>query len=419
MSHTKPRGGGAGGEADWAGGGDPALSHETRVPSRRLGDYLRRLREGYGYTLRKVEERAQALGESIDNSQLSRFEKGKAVPSFEKIRALARIFNVTVQNFSDVLDLEEFAPFKPEGDDYEALMNAGRDLHARGEHGKAFVTYERALEVADGLAEETARAEQAAAARWAMAAALKQLGKLSLTEAELRSIFRDRKHLGRRTHVRCLLELSHVHRQLGDLYIAALLCKECLDLTVQGGDLETQASVLNHLGSIHNDEEDFENARIYYERALQLFESLGFQRLRLTALTNLGGCLVFLDRFDEGVAKLQEAHALARRNGYRRISALSTNRLGEAFFVRGDYESARSHLADSDALASRPEETYNDILFGNAFLRWQIARREGNRTGETIAFGQLRRLRSRIERKFPEVLDFDRYVEKARRQHHA
>ena len=79
----------------------------------RLGGYLRRLREGYGYTLRKVEQQAMALGEAIDNSQLSRFEKGKAVPSFDKLRALARVFNVPVQNFSDVLDLEEYQPFKP------------------------------------------------------------------------------------------------------------------------------------------------------------------------------------------------------------------------------------------------------------------------------------------------------------------
>ena len=76
--------------------------------STRLGCYLRRLREGYGYTLRKVEERATAIGEAIDNSQLSRFEKGKAIPSFDKLRPLARVFNVPVQNFSDVLDLEEY-----------------------------------------------------------------------------------------------------------------------------------------------------------------------------------------------------------------------------------------------------------------------------------------------------------------------
>jgi transcriptional regulator with XRE-family HTH domain len=95
------------------------------------------LREGYGYTLRKVEEKAYSLGESIDNSQLSRFEKGKALPSFDKLRALARIFNVSIQNFSDVLDLEEFEPFKPESDDYEVLSPSRRPSRSsRAIHGR-------------------------------------------------------------------------------------------------------------------------------------------------------------------------------------------------------------------------------------------------------------------------------------------
>ena len=109
----------------------------------RLGAYLRRLREGYGYTLRKVEEHAVALGEAIDNSQLSRFEKGKAVPSFEKLRALGRVFNVPVQNFSDVLDLEEYQHLKPRSADYDELLRAGGEWLARGEPGRAFVTYDQ------------------------------------------------------------------------------------------------------------------------------------------------------------------------------------------------------------------------------------------------------------------------------------
>ena len=93
------------GEARTAGpmpGRDPRRDGRRRAPvagagSIRLGQYLRQLREGYGFTLRKVEEQAMAFGEAIDNSQLSRFEKGKAVPSFDKLRALARVFNVPVQ----------------------------------------------------------------------------------------------------------------------------------------------------------------------------------------------------------------------------------------------------------------------------------------------------------------------------------
>ena len=44
--------------------------------SNRLGAYLHKLRSGYGYSLRRVEERAKAEGGEIDNSQLSRYEKG-------------------------------------------------------------------------------------------------------------------------------------------------------------------------------------------------------------------------------------------------------------------------------------------------------------------------------------------------------
>src|SRR5580765_6984462 len=112
---------------------DAALRSIDGRPSARLGQHLRRLREGYGYTLRKVEEKAFSMGESIDNSQLSRFEKGKALPSFDKLRALARIFNVSIQNFSDVLDLEELSAFRPESEDVSELLALGADLFARGE----------------------------------------------------------------------------------------------------------------------------------------------------------------------------------------------------------------------------------------------------------------------------------------------
>lgn len=389
---------------------DPGSTH-------RLGSYLRQLREGYGYTLRKVEEQSQALGEPIDNSQLSRFEKGKAVPSFEKLRALARIFNVTVQNFSDVLDLEEFSSYRPVDGDYDRLIRSGDEVFARGEHGRAFVIYERALEVARRGVDPGEGADRDIAARWRMTSALKALGKLSLAEAELRNIFKNRRHLGRRTHLRCLLELSHVNRQLGDLYIATLLCKECLELAVEDRDVETQARVLNNLGSIHHDEGDHEQALGYFERSYQLFDELGFQKLRLTVLTNLGGCLVSVHRFEEGIARLRQAYAEARNRAYRRVAALAANRQAEAFYGRGDYAAARGQLAESDSLASAGGESYDDILFGNAYLRWRMAREERNRTGETIAFGQLKRLRSRIERTFPEVLEFDRFVETARRHY--
>lgn len=383
--------------------------------SLRLGSYLRKLREGYGYTLRKVEEQAIALGEAIDNSQLSRFEKGKAVPSFDKLRALARVFNVPVQNFSDVLDLEEYQQLKPESQDFPALLRQGYELMARGEPGRAFVTYERALDLAQDQPDPTTGAEMATEARWRMASALKALGKLYMTERELREILRECP-LSRGTRLRALLQLSYLYRELGDLYLAAVLARECLGLARAEGDRGREAGVLNTLGNIEHAEGTVDRAAESYREALTLLEALGsHDEMRWSVMTNLGGCLIQLGRFDEGIELLRQAQVQARHAGLRRVAALALTRLAEAWHQRGERERARQFLAESDALASRPEGAFQDILFLNAYHLWQIVRVEGNSTGEKIAFGRLRHLRSLLQRRFPEVDEFDRHVQKARR----
>jgi transcriptional regulator with XRE-family HTH domain len=418
MSHDALERGGTPGGPPGGSSSETALRSLEGRPSARLGQHLRRLREGYGYTLRKVEEKAFTLGESIDNSQLSRFEKGKALPSFDKLRALARIFNVSVQNFADVLDLEEFEPLKPASSDFDELLAMGAQSFARGEHGRAFVAFEKALEVVDGSADGPERSERAAEARWRMAAALKALGKLTMCEHELREILRLRRETGARIQVRALLHLGSVYREFGDLYLADVLVRESLDLAMVEGDRGAQATALNTLGNIH-EPTDLGKALDYYERAYDVLQSSGEAAdLGLVVLTNLGGCLVKAGRFADGMAKLQVAHARARENGYRRIAALSATRMAEAHKQHGDTSLASREFMESDTLASDPAGPYNDILFLNSFHRWVSARADGNGTREKIAFGRLRHLRSLLERRFPEVDEFDRWVAKHRRFEH-
>jgi transcriptional regulator with XRE-family HTH domain len=384
---------------------------EERV-STRLGAYLKRLREGYGYTLRRVEEKSTQIGDPIDNSQLSRFEKGKALPSFDKLRTLARVFNVSVQNFSDFLDLEEFEASRPETNDYDEALRLGAAAYAHGDHGGAFVAFERALEIAK---ESGDSAERIAEARWRVAAALKGLGKLAMSEHELREILKLRDAVSRRIRIRALLHLCFAYRELSDLYIAQVLARESLDLAVEDGDLGVQAAVLNTLGNIC-EHDDPVRGLAYYERAAVILERLGTQEeMRLTVLCNLGGCLARTHRFEQGVTRLQEAHSRSRALGFRRVAALSLTRLAEAQLGRGAHDAAMKALSDSDALASDAVQPYEDILFLNAFHRWKLSREEGQGTREKIAFGRLRHLRSRLERRFPEVDDFDSYVEKTRR----
>ncbi len=381
----------------------------------RLGRYLRSLREGYGYTLRKVEEQAVALGEAIDNSQLSRFEKGKAVPSFEKLRALARVFNVPIQNFSDVLDLEQYQELKPTSTNYAELIASGADLFSQGEPGRAFVTYERAVEVAQEVTDDGKSAEMVAEARWRMACALKALGKLFMTEKELREILKQRQQLTPRTRVRTLLQLCYLYREFGDLYLATVLAKECLELAREIEDRRTLAGVLNTLGNISHDEGQINEAAEFYREALDVVDGLeGHHEMKAMVMTNLGGCLVSADQTEAGVSMLHAAHAGARKGGFRRVASLALTRLAEAQIRLGNHAEARERLSESDALSSKAEGCFYDILFLNAFHRWQMVRGERN-TAERIAFGRLRHLRSTLQRRFPEVDEFDRHVERIRR----
>jgi transcriptional regulator with XRE-family HTH domain len=400
-------------EPQWVGDGRQA---ERPTSTTRLGNYLRKLREGYGYTLRKVEERAEALGEAIDNSQLSRFEKGKAVPSFDKLRALGRVFNVPVQNFSDVLDLEEYRNFKPGSADYTSLLMTGAEFLDQGEYGRAFVTFERALEVAEDVEDPIKASEMCAEVRWRMARSLKALGKLYMAERELRLILKSPGQLQPRTRMRTLLQLSFSYRELGDLYLASILAKECLELAEIEEDKLTMACVFNSLGNIQHDQDQPETALGFYEEARVILDKLdGYHEMHANTLTNIGGCMISLNKVKEGIVLLREAHTKARRGGFRRVAALSLTRLSEAYRQAGDHNQARETLNESDFMASKSEDSYTDILFLNAYHRWDMAREEGRGTREKIAFGRLRHLRSLLQRRFPEVDAFDNFIERNRR----
>src|SRR5262245_48443124 len=117
-------------------------SSDALKGSLKLGIYLKRLRAGYGYSLRRVEEKARQRGGDIDNSQLSRYEKGVCYPSFDKLRVLAQIFNVSIQSFSDVVDLERFESLKPASGDPEALLVQGNEEYRLGNFDKSYAIYE-------------------------------------------------------------------------------------------------------------------------------------------------------------------------------------------------------------------------------------------------------------------------------------
>ena len=190
--------------------------------SAKLGQYLKGLRQGYGYSLRKVEEKASVHGGDIDNSQLSRYEKGICYPSFDKLRTLGRIFNVSIQTFSDVVDLEELEQNQPAGDEPEQLLEDGRREFFLGDYGRAYAHFQKARALLEERPDDERALQSIARARASAALSLIRMGKLSLAEYELRQLLRNEARLDARTVTSALLQLSTVHRWFGDLMLAEL-----------------------------------------------------------------------------------------------------------------------------------------------------------------------------------------------------
>jgi tetratricopeptide (TPR) repeat protein len=379
----------------------------------RLGSYLRRLRVGYGYSLRRVEERARAEGGEIDNSQLSRYEKGICYPSFDKLRVLASVFNVSVQAFSDVVDLEAYEELKPTHDDPALLLEDGHAAVRAGDLGRAFACYERAVEVLS-QDDRADRAEAIARARVSLAVALGRMGKLALAEQELRAALRHMQHLDGSLRAQALLNLANLHADQGDLLLAEIEADRA-HAFARGSALDLLAArALHTLGRVLADRGEHAVAIDRYQDAATAYDGCGERYEAIRVRINIGGCFVSMGKPREGIRLLREALGEARFGAHRRLEAQAWSGLGEAHYRLADRERAYKCFRESDSLAGTGDGKFPDLLFFNAFYVWKMAAEEQNPTREKITFGRLKVLRSSLERRFPEVDAFDSYVERRR-----
>ncbi len=380
----------------------------------RLGNYLRRLRAGYGYSLRRVEERARQEGGEIDNSQLSRYEKGICYPSFDKLRVLAGVFNIPVQAFSDVVDLEVFDELKPALGEPSTLLEDGHAALRAGDVGRAFAYYERALELLQDRTDSSERQEWIARARLSLAVALSRLGKLSLAERELKLALRQVDRLGTALQAQALLNLANLHADQGDLFLAELAAERAQTYAVAEGMDLLAARILHTLARVLAERGIAPKAIERYREAAGLYEKSGDHYEAIRVRINIGVCYVGMQKVREGIRLLREVLTEARSKGHRRLEAHAWTSLGEAHYRSSDAQRARVCFAESNAVIGSDKEPQNDLLFVNSFYEWKMAGEESSPTREKIAFGRLKALRSSLERRCPEVDAFDAHVERGR-----
>lgn len=382
--------------------------------SPRLGSYLKQLRSGYGYSLRRVEEKARDEGGEIDNSQLSRYEKGVCYPSFDKLRVLAGVFNVSIQSFSDVVDLEAFEDLKPETGEPDELIQDGLSALMAGDSGLAFGMFERAVELLEENTGALGNQAQIAQARINLAAALARLGKVTLAEFELRRVLKETIALDPMHQARALLALSNVHAEQEDIFLAEIEADRAYALALTLNDDLLAARAVHNLGFILAQNRNWNGAITRYREALERYERLGIDMEPARIRINIGTCFVAMGKHREGIRILRAGLEEAKNIGNIRLLARAWTNLGEAQYKIGNTTRASRCFRESEAICNTPDRQYSDLLFVNAWYEWKMAREDQNSTRARIAFGRLKSLRSTIEKKFPEVVGFDSFIERGR-----
>ncbi len=389
---------------------------ESLNGSKRLGEYLRTLRKGYGFSLRTVEHKAKEEGFFLDNSQLSRYEKGACFPSFDKLKILADIFNVSIQSFSDIVELERFEKYKDRSKSYDALIDMGNAEFRSGNHGKAYALYESALESLERDGFSGNHDELTAKARCAKAISLAKLGKLGLAEHELRSVLKQRNTLQTSTQLLVLLELSNIHMELGETFIASLEASTCYEMALKEKNEKSAAFALHLLGSVASEHGESEKAISFYTEAKKIHENLGNAQEAINLSINIGSHLIATGKHKEGCRLIREALKSSEEKGYARSSAYALYKLARAYFLKKDYKKARIFAKRSDAKAESADEQYADIKFLNNFYLWKMAIEEQNEIEERLAFGRLKFFRKSLERRFSEIEEFDSFIERGKAQ---
>lgn len=173
---------------------------------------------------------------------------------------------------------------------------------------------------------------------------------------------------------RAIAELGGVAIAKGDLDRASALYEESVPVFREQGNQSRLAVVLSNLGAIANMRDDPETAVPFFSEAVDLSREIRDDDSLGISLHNLARSQLMLGNTAEGRADLLESMSIARRLGYRELTAYCLGGLAELAMLDDDAERAARVLGASEKLfaevgaAIDPDETQTQ----RKVLEWTI-----------------------------------------------
>ena len=157
--------------------------------------------------------------------------------------------------------------------------------------------------------------------------------------------------------------------------------KEALPIQRELGDDNRQSLCLSNIGATYVAKGDYEEARTYLERALELREKANVPRDISATLSNLGGVSTIIGDYDRAQKQYLRALDLSRKADDKRGAAIASLGLGFLYQFQGRYGAALE--SEAEALKTLRELNERSTDFVQALAGFGLALAAAGRSEES------------------------------------
>jgi tetratricopeptide (TPR) repeat protein len=373
----------------------------SSIDGKRLGGYLRGLRERRKLSLDTVEEMSVGYPERITKSHLSRIENGQATPTFARMFTLSQIYGIPVASMAEQFEVDLISSMAPEGLEGRSddeLLHEARKLRVGGRYQEALQLYGSLLDRAakSGLPLIDLRLNRINC--------LVLLGRYHSAKEDCELLL-GTPELSTEQRVIALQYLVNCCFRMGRYTVAGM----ALELAKREGlnlpkDHRLHAYLAGLEGRLQHSLGLCAEAADCFRRSLALFEEQNEVFYACRNRLNLGTALADLGRHAEARLHLNKVLETARKEGFDRQRAYALGALGVLAYRDDDHELAESRCLQSNQIA-RPREYYA-LIFQNCFYLWRIALARGDKAAAASNERTLRAYLSRVEEQLPEAAEY-------------
>jgi ATP/maltotriose-dependent transcriptional regulator MalT/two-component SAPR family response regulator len=148
-----------------------------------------------------------------------------------------------------------------------------------------------------------------------------------------------------------------LHR-MGQLNQAVECLAQALEICTELNEIHHIPRLQMELGMAHRATGDYKTARLYYEKALSLWQKEGNLFWQANLLNNIGVMYHFQGDYEQAVMALEEGLSCARRSGHTRMEAFTLASLGDLYVDLEELNAAQEAYQKAQEIATQIGETF-------------------------------------------------------------